>query len=261
MPDSLQSGDETIRLWLAYPEQDSSQEAIRLGTGLLSQSEQARLSLLRFDKNRREYLFAHVLVRLALSHSHSISAQDWQFRTNAFGKPSVEPDCGLRFNLSRSSGLAACVIANGIEVGVDAEPNARSATILEIGEQVFSPRELAQLDALDDVEKPDRALSIWTLKEAYVKARGIGLSQRLTDISFLFGDRQGIRLELDRSVDDEATNWCFCLISHVGYRIAIVIEQITDPRLELWELYPLMGCPMRRAMAPPAFYPGAQSSR
>ncbi len=116
----------------------------------------------------------------------------WSFFVNEYGKPSPIPDCGLRFNQSNSVELAVCLVASpgtlgphvssaasaatGIEVGVDVEPFSRAEEIVPLAPQVFSLAERAQLDALPVTDRPDRALSLWTLKEAYIKARGMGLS-------------------------------------------------------------------------------------
>jgi len=69
--------------------------------------------------------------------------------------------------------------------------------IMELVPKVFSPVEQAQLAALADAEKLDRALSLWTLKESYIKARGLGLLVPLDEFSFVFGGAEGIRLEID----------------------------------------------------------------
>ena len=69
---------------------------------------------------------------------------------------------------------------------MDVESFSRAEEIVPLAPRVFSAAERAQLDALPAAERPDRALSLWTLKEAYIKARGMGLSLPLQEISFLF---------------------------------------------------------------------------
>ncbi len=79
----------------------------------------------------------------------------------------------------------------GPEVGVDVEAFSRAEEIVPLAPKVFSLAEQEQLNALPAAERPHRALSLWTLKEAYIKARGMGLSLPLRGISFLFGERAG----------------------------------------------------------------------
>ena len=154
---------------------------------LLSDDELARCSAFKFDRHAREFLATHALARIALSHHHSLAPQAWRFALNSYGKPAAEPECGLRFNLSNSPGLVVCLIASGADVGVDVEPCARAGKIAELAPEALSPLELAQFEALREDEKLDRALRLWTLKESYIKARGMGLSLPMKKFSFLFG--------------------------------------------------------------------------
>lgn len=245
----------TLQLWFAYPGDVMSQEVARKCTELLSGEEQSRLKCFRSEQSRREYLVAHALVRTALSQVHPVAPEDWRFLTNSYGKPRVDPDCGVRFNLSHSRQLVACLIANGMEVGTDVEARDRATEILGIGEKVFSPAELAQLDELGSIEALDRALSLWTLKEAYIKARGMGLSLPLKNISIVFGGEEGIRLELDASLSDDAARWQFCLFDHTGHRIALMIERAEDARVELWEMPPAPAMPRQLAELEQTWYP------
>ena len=180
-------------------------------------------------------------MRTALSQYHPLVPEAWRFQLGPYGKPTVDPDCNLRFSLSNSPGLVVCLIAQGAEVGVDVEPYERAGEIAEIASGVFSPLELAQIEVLDHRQILDRALSLWTLKEAYVKARSMGLSLPLNKFSFLFGGADGIRLELDPCLCDEPGRlWRFCLVEHAGHRIALMVGQATVSELQLWEARPLL---------------------
>lgn len=164
----------TLDLWCAYLDDLLCEEVAQSCAALLSEEERARAERFRFSRHRREALASRALVRIALSHYYPLPPEAWQFTVNAHGKPSADPDCSLRFNLSNTVGLVVCLIAEGSEVGVDAEPHARAKKILELAPKAFSAYEQAQLEDLHGAEKQDRALSLWTLKEAYIKARGNG---------------------------------------------------------------------------------------
>jgi 4'-phosphopantetheinyl transferase len=207
---------------------------------LLSEDEAARAMRFKFERHRREFLATRALQRIALSAFHPLPLCDWRFVSNAYGKPSAIPERGLRFNLSNSPGLVVCLVSEGAEVGVDVEPVERSPRMLEVASRVFSPRELKQLEALSAAEKLDRALCLWTLKEAYIKARGMGLALPLEKISFLFGRGGAIRLELEDEVGDRATRWRFCLIDRAEHRIALMVEAHAVPVFEMWQTRPLL---------------------
>lgn len=247
----------TLQLWCAYPEDTTMQGAVRASMDLLSPDELNRLHALRFDEHRREYLTTRALVRTALSSYSQSDPRAWRFRSNSYGKPATDPECGLDFNVSNCPGLVVCLIAHGASVGVDAEPFERAGQILELAPNVFSSQELAQLDRLARTDRMQHALSLWVLKEAYIKARGIGLSLPLRDFSFFFGGRFGVHLQLDPSLEDEAGRWHFCLLDHGGHRIALVVERLAGPEVQLWELRPPSGTARQLRPRPVRWYPTA----
>ncbi len=251
-----------LSLWLACPSVVLANDSKALFESILSNEERTRLEGLHFSRDRREYLVAHALVRQALSHFHPIPPAAWRFSHNPYGKPAIDPECGLHFNLAHSTDLTVCLISKRSEVGVDVEPYGHGFGILEIAKAVFSPLELAQLDSLDDTEKADHMLTLWTLKEAYVKARGKGFSLPLKTISFLRDEATGLRLDVESSEKTRSGSNCrFCLIEQKGHRIAIVAESNVNPRVELWELASFMGFPRQLVEAQPVFYPLERAPR
>jgi 4'-phosphopantetheinyl transferase len=253
-------GDAVLQLWFAYPGDLSNVAVAEACAALLNDAERAQAARLRFERHRREYQATHVLARIALSHSYPLPPQAWSYSFNKYGKPAPVPDCGLRFNQSNSVGLAVCLVASpatlgphvspvatpatGIEVGVDVESSSRAEEIVSLASHVFSLAEQAQLEALSATDRPARALSLWTLKEAYIKARGMGLSLPLRKISFLFGGTEGIRLRVEAGIDDDPARWRFCLLNHMEHRIALVAEGAASG-LEVWESHPLLSTPRR----------------
>jgi len=142
---------------------------------------------------------------------------------------------------------------------VDVESLARAEEIVPLAARVFSAAERAQLDALPAAERPDRALSLWTLKEAYIKARGMGLSLPLQEISFLFDGSDAMRFEVEPGVDDDPCRWRFCRFDHAGHRIAVAVEvnaaRIPEIALEIYEVRPPLGPPARLTWGAPAWFP------
>lgn len=228
--------EETFQLWCAYPDDLLAAEAAQACLQLLSEDERARWEAFKFDPHRREYLATHALARIALSHYSALRPEEWRFQQNAYGKPSAYPESLLQFNLSNSPGLVVCLIGKGAVVGVDLEPRERAASIAEVGPRMFSTQELEQLESLREDERPERCLQLWTLKEAYIKARGMGLALPLNKFSFLFGGPQGIRMALDSSLVDEPGRWRFRLMQHAGHCIALMVESGIAPVLKVWDV-------------------------
>jgi len=258
-PAHIEMMNDTLQLWCAYPDDLLTDQVARACVSLLSEDERDRWQAFKFDRHRREYLATHALARTALSHCHPLAPEAWRFQLNNHGKPTTDPECGLRFNLSNSLGLVVCLIAYGVEVGVDVEPYERAGEIVELAPDVFSPQELAQLETLRGMEKLNRALSLWTLKESYIKARGMGLALPLDKFSFLFDSAERIRLDLDPCLEDLAERWQFCLIEHAGHRIALMVEQATAPKLQIWETRSLLAPPNQLAAGAQKWFPGSRA--
>ena len=109
------------------------------------------------------------------------SSRNVHGRPEILDRPAGVPD--LRFNLSHTDGLIACAVTIGREVGVDVEHVGRRLTH-DIAGRFFAPREVADLKSLPVAEQPRVFFDYWTLKEAYIKARGFGLALPLGDFAF-----------------------------------------------------------------------------
>ncbi len=230
-----QETQQDVELWLANPaEVCSGDEPMRIA--LLAHDERARTGAFRFEIDRQAYLTARILVRVSLSHFHHKSPELWRFRSNEYGKPETDPACGLRFNVAHTRQLVVCLVSRGIELGVDAEGKDRADEIVELAEEVFSQTELDQLRVLEEGEQRNRALTLWTLKEAYAKALGKGMSFPLKRVSFVFGAGGQIRLDENTEEHGLGVQWQFCHMDYAAHRIAVVIERtpgITLKRVRL----------------------------
>jgi len=227
---------DTLGLWFAYPDDLLDDTVAQACLGLLSTEEIERWKAFKFDRHRREYLATHSLARTALSQYQARPPEAWRFGASEFGKPFVEPPCALRFNVSNSLGLVVCLVGQRGEVGVDIEPRTRAESIVEVAPRMFSALELAQLDQLREDQRPGRCLQLWTLKEAYIKARGMGLALPLDKFSFVFDEAEAIRLRLDPSLNDRPERWRFCLFEHAGHCAALMVECGAPIKLRRWEL-------------------------
>lgn len=143
---------------------------------LLDDDERARAARFHFDADRRSYVGAHALLRAMLSRRAGAKPQDWRFAAGEHGKPYLfGAPCDLRFNLSHTRGAAAVAVAEGIEVGVDAERGDRPHDI-KVAERFFAREEITLLRAAEADASATTFFSIWTLKEAVIKAMGLGLA-------------------------------------------------------------------------------------
>jgi 4'-phosphopantetheinyl transferase len=126
-------------------------------------------------------------MRGALSLWANREPAQWQFGVNEYGKPHIvnlPAQVDLRFNLSHTKGLAVLALAFNREIGVDVEHLGREETNADIAERFFAPEEVLDFIAQPEHQKSMRFLEYWTLKEAYIKAIGMGLSCPLESFAF-----------------------------------------------------------------------------
>lgn len=152
---------------------------------LLSGAERERWAAFRRERDRRLYLLAHCLLRVALSRHGPLEPAEWRFTTPGTGRPELvggQAEPGLTFSLSHGGAVAACAISTAGRVGVDVEPADREVDpgVLDM---VLAPAERRLVDAGADAASRRRAfLGLWTAKEAYAKAVGEGLSLPLREL-------------------------------------------------------------------------------
>lgn len=178
---------------------------------LLSESELARWRKFVVPGPKLHYLVAKALLRTSLSRYAEVAAEDWRFATNAYGWPYIlhpEPFRRLRFNLSHTEGLAACVVAWDCEIGIDVENIRRDLDFMQLAEWAFAPQETAAIAMAAPCNRRSLFYSCWTLKEAYVKARRMGLSLPLTGFWFDF-DHGVARAYFTEQCPDDPARWIF----------------------------------------------------
>ena len=155
--------------------------------GLLDAAERERAGRFLFDRHRRQYQAAHAMKRLMLTAAArgSVAPEAWAFEMGAHGKPRVARGTGPQFNLSHCDGLVTCAVSQRVELGIDVENLDRPAP-LELVNACFAPAEEDWLRCLPEAAQQTGFFRLWTLKEAYIKATGLGLTQPLDVFAFRF---------------------------------------------------------------------------
>lgn len=179
----------------------------------LTSEEKARGARFALEKDRRLHLLARALVRTSLSRFSDVDPAAWRFAQTAHGKPEivspVPAGAALRFNVSHTPGLVACAVVRAHDIGIDVECLARSSATVGLARRFFSASEADSLAGLDPPLRPARFLSLWTLKEAYLKAKGFGLSLALDSLRAVAEDDGTLRVDLRLDVEPEPGAWSF----------------------------------------------------
>ena len=226
--------EKDVHVWLAVPDETRDPEVINAGKALLSPEEQTRHARFRFTHHRHDFLIAHALVRNTLSLYASVEPADWQFSFNQHGRPEIaDPHYRhrLRFNLSHTQGLVAVAVTTDRELGVDVESFDRRRINLDVAQRFFADSETRALFALPEEQHDFRFLQLWTLKESYIKARGMGLALPLRE--FAFTDIDAVpRIEFSAELDDDPSRWQ-SLVRTVGERHMLALTTEAAPHEQL----------------------------
>jgi 4'-phosphopantetheinyl transferase len=153
----------------------------------LDREERERAARFRTEADRREFIAAHALLRAMLTNYFDVPPAAWRFLVDANGKPRIDPQVGpheIQFNISHTRGLVAAALASRGAIGIDVEEIDDSKAGLAIAEAYFAGSEVEILQRAPPSERTRCFFRLWTLKEAYIKAIGKGLSAPLNSFAF-----------------------------------------------------------------------------
>jgi 4'-phosphopantetheinyl transferase len=162
---------------------------------LLAPEEQARLEKASKYTDRLLYVLSRGLMRTVLASYLGCQCNELRFTVNSFGKPILQSDNGvppLHFNLTHSRGAIAMAVSRDREVGIDVEERERRVEYMALAQRFFAAGEARHLQELREEERREAFFAIWTLKEAFVKGIGQGLTFPLDAFCF--------DLEMDRLI-------------------------------------------------------------
>lgn len=226
---SLSNGD--IHVWLADLYQS------RPSSALLSPDEQERAKRFRFEKDRCNFVARRTLLRLILARYLRIHPASVQFRYGPNGKPELRhaTGCELCFSQSHSGSFALYAMARGFQIGIDLEEVRQIPEIGQVVRQICSLREAAAFGRLPAEDQRNAFFQIWTAKEAFVKATGLGLSHLLQSFEVV-QDPGGELLHVvsaDRT-DAQFDGWRILPFAPAKDYLAALAAETFEIRLSYW---------------------------
>ncbi len=247
-----------VDLWYTRTDQVTLEFALQYQE-LLTPEELSQYRRYYFEKDRHRYLVTRALVREVLSRYMPVTPEAWRFGANRYGRPYVVDPVGVAeqidFNISHTDGLIVLGVCHGKVLGVDAE-NTRRAALLDVADRYFSASESNSLRSLPLQYQPTRFWELWTLKESYIKARGMGLSLPLDQFSFDLDMPRGISIDFAPGFDDQPSRWQFWQLRPTRHHLlSICTESSTADDYPAWlnlrEIVPLSShwfvrCPLDR---------------
>jgi len=203
----------------------------------LSEEELIRAYRFRFPRDRARFIGARGILREILGRYLHTPPERVRFGYNAYGKPELldaEERERLRFNLSHAGRVALFAVTEGHEVGVDVEALRDDVPCEELAAGFFSRGEVQALAALPAKARTRAFYNCWTRKEAYVKARGMGLSLPLDCFDVSLAPGEPAALLATRGDEPDAARWSLLEIDVGTNHVAAVALEGGGWRLRRW---------------------------
>lgn len=225
-----------VHIWRATLDLDTTTtQAFR---DILTADEAMRADRFHFPRDRTRFVVARGVLRVILGDYLRINPADIRFEYNPYGKPAIAQPCArsfVHFNLSHADDTALYAFAIEREVGVDIEEVRTDLPYVEIADRTFSSAERAAFKQLPAALQPQGFFNCWTRKEAYIKARGMGLSMPLDqfDVSLIPGAPAAL---LRTAEEPKAVHRWSLLDIAVGSRFAAaVVTEGRDWQVSYWQ--------------------------
>ncbi len=147
----------------------------------VSEEKQERIKKFRRIEDAQRSLISDVLVRRIITNKLRLKNEDIVFEYNEYGKPALKQQQGCSFNTSHAGDWIVCAV-HELPVGIDVEHI--QPIEFDIAKRFFSHEEYQELMQKEESQRLSYFYELWTLKEAYIKAVGKGLSIPLDSFCF-----------------------------------------------------------------------------
>jgi 4'-phosphopantetheinyl transferase len=246
---------DTVHVWSANL--DVGTQCLQALQGTLSIDEQDRATRFHFCKDRRRFIAARGVLRAVLGRYLKRDPSELRFRHNACGKPALHRESaeGLCFNISHSAGLALYAVARDREVGIDVEYLRPSLARERIAERVFSPTEVTALRRLPGELQPEAFFTLWTLKEAFIKAKGDGFALPMNSFEVTLPSEGPVCRLMIYGQAKEAQRWSLLRLSPAAEYLAALAAEGSSWQFQCyqWREQPDKHPDLKAALSPQTF--------
>jgi len=197
-----------VHVWYASLEMDSADIVHYSKT--LSSDEKERADRFHFEKDRNHFIIARCILRILLGRYLEKDSSCIQFSYNTYGKPSLKCPVDanpFNFNVSHSDKKVLYAFSKGLPLGIDLEYIRLDLAFESIAKRFFSPLEAAMFCSLPEPFKAEAFFNCWTRKEAFVKARGDGLSLELDQFDVSLRPGEPARLLRTGYDEEDIRDW------------------------------------------------------
>lgn len=220
-------GESDIHVYCLFTDDVHSPDVLNEYESLLTQWEREKVFRYFFEKDRKTSLISRALLKMVLSGYTELDICHIDFVMNSHGKPELKKNSNenrVRFNLSHTRGMIVLAVILECDIGTDVESFNGKNNSSQIARHFFSEKEVLALQQKPECLRNECFYEFWTLKEAYIKAIGLGLSIPLDTFSFLL-DGSGITIEFQEGMNDQPEEWFFYLSDITpNHKLAIAVK-------------------------------------
>jgi len=207
-----------------------NEEALRL----ISKYDKERYEAFRFSEDKLRFLKArYILLKFASAYFNNKHLPDAELIFNRYGKPQFK-DLPLNFSITHSHNIAAVAFSKDLSIGFDVEHKRKVEDLDQLAKRFFSGPEVEYMETLDTQIRADNFFRIWSAKEAYIKAIGLGVSKELGSFSVIDNGAIDQVIELKNNT---STHNIFELNIEENYSAALCIPSSSiSPEVHIEEL-------------------------
>ncbi|MEH6824415.1 MAG: 4'-phosphopantetheinyl transferase superfamily protein [Motiliproteus sp.] len=212
---------------------------------ILSLEERGRAETIRDAQQRRHWIKARAMLRMLLAQQCGHCAEELRFCLNDWGKPSIAIPCTPssyihspypHFNFSHSGKTAVLAMTSMGPLGVDVERIKASTDIDIVARRYFSSTEQQAFNSLPQSQRLRGFYQIWTRKEAYLKAVGVGLSGDLASFDVSQADTGCNLLLAVNGSSQTARHWTLADIEFDNGYVGAVAICARDVRISRYNI-------------------------
>ena len=191
-------------VWIAQVSQ--AQDSLSFLEPCLDSRDRDRVARFRFAEDRARFVLGRALVRKIIGHYLELQAETIELAYTERGRPFFPLDEKIQFSISHTHDLVTVALTDGARIGIDLEYQKDHLDLPSLAERIFSSADLQTFQVLSGDEKVAAFFRAWTRKEAYLKARGEGIAEKLQEISVSFGTEENILIKDGRD-EYNRENW------------------------------------------------------
>lgn len=170
-----------LHIWkIVYPEINFKSNPI---SNVLHHDEIERANKFYFETDRKRFIVTRAFLKIIMAKILKISPNDIHFSFNKHGKPELEQNIPIHFNISHSGDIGLIAVSDQGPVGIDVERYRKTMTSGKVAKRFFSADEVDTFLSLPEYQRQEGFFNCWTRKEAFIKALGLGLAMPLSNFS------------------------------------------------------------------------------